>query len=58
MEKMKTAGRVYRRELGINVYDAAVKRCDYIYQKYDFVIISWSGGKDSSLCLELCREAA
>jgi predicted phosphoadenosine phosphosulfate sulfurtransferase len=58
MEKLKTAGTTHKRFLDINVYDAAVKRCDYIYQKYDFVIISWSGGKDSSLCLELCRGAA
>ena len=49
---------MHKRILDINVYDAAVKRCDYLYQAYDEVIISWSGGKDSSCCLELCREAA
>lgn len=42
----------------INVYDAAVKRFDYIYSNFDKVYISFSNGKDSGVLLNLAIEAA
>jgi len=57
-EKLRTAGKTYKRYLEIDCFEAAQARCRYIYENFDHVIISWSGGKDSSCCLELCRDAA
>jgi predicted phosphoadenosine phosphosulfate sulfurtransferase len=57
-EKLHTAGKTYKRILDINCFEAARQRVRHIYENFDHVIISWSGGKDSSCCLELCREAA
>lgn len=57
-ERLHTAGSTYKRMLTVDVYTAAQQRCRYLYENYEDVIISWSGGKDSSSVLELCREAA
>ncbi|WFA03816.1 DUF3440 domain-containing protein [Bacillus sp. HSf4] len=39
--------------LGKNVYDATMERLDYIFQRFDHVVVPFSGGKDSGLLLEL-----
>lgn len=41
-----------------NVVDAALKRFAELYKDGDRVIISFSGGKDSGVCLELAIETA
>lgn len=41
-----------------NVYDAAVERFDFLFRTYDKVVVSFSGGKDSTVCLNLALEAA
>lgn len=49
-----------KKYLDINVYEAALQRLDYIYKEFkeDEVWLSLSGGKDSSLCFYLMKEAA
>ncbi|MFD2308662.1 DUF3440 domain-containing protein [Enterococcus termitis] len=39
--------------LGLTVYDAFMNRMEYIFQKFDHIVIAFSGGKDSGLLLEL-----
>lgn len=56
--KMINAGAWHRRTLNVDVFDAARQRMRFLYENFDTVSISWSGGKDSSCCLELAREAA
>src|SRR3990167_10380009 len=36
-----------------NVYEAALKRIRYIFDEFDTVIVNISGGKDSTVVLEL-----
>lgn len=43
---------------GLNVFDAAVNRMVEVYQEGHRVVVSFSGGKDSGACLEVCRVAA
>ena len=43
--------------LGNNVFDRALSRVMYLYETGD-VVVSFSGGKDSTCCLELARKAA
>ena len=40
----------------INVYDAAMQRLDYIFHEFENVYVSFSGGKDSGLLLNLCLQ--
>lgn len=49
-----------KKYLDINVYEAALQRLDYIYKEFEEeeVWLSLSGGKDSSLCFYLMKEAA
>lgn len=37
-----------------NVYDAAIKRLDIVFSEFDNILISFSGGKDSGMLLNLC----
>lgn len=39
---------------GKSVYDAANERIDYIFKNFERVYVSFSGGKDSGVMLNLC----
>lgn len=41
-----------------NVYDVAYKRIDYLFKEFDNVLVAFSGGKDSGVCLNLCYDYA
>lgn len=42
--------RVYKED---NVYDAAIKRLDFIFENFERIYLSFSGGKDSGVMLNL-----
>ncbi len=42
-----------RKYIGKNVYDASVERIDYIFKNFKRVYVSFSGGKDSGVMLNL-----
>lgn len=42
----------------INVYDAAIERIRYLYKRFDNIVVSFSGGKDSTAVLNLTIEVA
>lgn len=48
--------KVYNRNK--NVYEAAKERIKYIFEKFDQVVISFSGGKDSGVMMEMALEHA
>jgi len=41
-----------------NVYEAAKERIRYLYQRFDHVVVSFSGGKDSTAVLNVTIEVA
>ena len=41
-----------------NVYDAALDRINYLYDRFDNIIVSFSGGKDSTALLNITLEVA
>ena len=44
--------------IGINVFDAALNRLQELYEQDHTIVISQSGGKDSTVCMELAIMAA
>jgi len=42
----------------MNVYEAALKRIEFIFNEFDQVVISFSGGKDSGVMMELALKYA
>jgi predicted phosphoadenosine phosphosulfate sulfurtransferase len=44
---------VKKHYLDINVYDAACKRIDFIFNNFESIYVSFSGGKDSGVMLNL-----
>lgn len=49
---------VLRRPLGTTVLEAAVDRMRRLYGAGHRIVVSFSAGKDSGICLEVCRLAA
>jgi len=47
-----------RKKLGENVLDQAVERMRVLYEEGHRIVVSFSGGKDSTACLEVCVMAA
>lgn len=45
-------------QLAINVYDAAIERLEYVFERFERVCVSFSGGKDSTVLLHLARTVA
>ena len=41
-------GRILKKEVveDVNVYDASIKRFRYLFDNFDKVVVSFSGGKD------------
>lgn len=54
------AKKYYRKKdfTGANVYDAALERIRYLYSRFDKVVVSFSGGKDSTATLHTCLAVA
>ena len=44
--------------LNQNVYDAAIERIEYLFDEFENIVVSFSGGKDSTVTLELALEVA
>ena len=47
-----------KKYIGINVYDAAQERIKYLFKEFDNVLVAFSGGKDSSVCLNMVYDYA
>ena len=42
----------------MNVFEAAMKRLEYIFKNHEYVLVSFSGGKDSGVLLNLAYKYA
>lgn len=47
-----------KRKLGINVYNAAKQRIEWTFNNFDYIYLSFSAGKDSTIMLHLAIEEA
>lgn len=43
-------------KINTNVYEATIKRLEYIFSKCDHIVVAFSGGKDSGILLELVHQ--
>lgn len=47
-----------KKYLDINVYEATKNRIEYLFNEFDNIMVAFSGGKDSSVCLNMCYDYA
>ena len=47
-----------KRELDVNVFEAAVARTEYVFDRFERVYVSFSGGKDSTVMLHIAADEA
>ena len=47
-----------KKYLDINVYEAARERIKYIFEEFENVLVAFSGGKDSAVCMNLVYDYA
>jgi predicted phosphoadenosine phosphosulfate sulfurtransferase len=52
-------GKIRQKEyLDANVYDKAIERINHIYDSFDKIVVSFSGGKDSTAVLNCVLNVA